>query len=809
MREIWARHWTRIRELAGSQPTRALLELWLAATTTAALALFVAKANNIASITRTPLGRQQLAADSSVLSSIGWFFSDIVAALIIGGLLALVFGLARSQRARRAAFGGLMIAEIAFAVGIVVCIEVYALFGVPPTWQLLDSLSDADNATDSVATLVDLRSALLGGGLIVLLAVGTPLLRRLIERRPRLGARLALALAASTALIGSAAALGSASRFELQKNPFLTFAKSALIGQSLAASADITGSFPMALAPISELDQQAPMHGYRSLQSWVRQRSEAPSVVVVILETMAVRHMGLMGADVDNTPTFERLASRGVLWSWHYAHAPSSMFAIYSVLCANHGEPHGPHISKTRPRIDCRSLSEVLSERGYRAGLFHSGRHSYSEKDRFFAGRGYEVFYDTQSMPNRDRYEESSWGIEERASIDALLAWVAEDRSAPFFATYIPVYPHHPYTVPHRKYRKFSGGGDVGRYRNSVYYVDQMIAELLEGLREQGALEDTFFVFVGDHGEGFGEHPGSRLHGSKIYDEAIRTFALFYAPGALSEPVVDQRPTGHVDIAPTLLDILGIGAQPSHVGTSALVEGRLPMVPIYTGYGHPLVGFVDGRYKFIHNRRSHRSELYDLRDDPGEKRSLDSEQVALVHAYRRRVEQFVALQQKWEDDLPSLQDRAIDDFPGRDEQWVVEPASCDFAEGVFAVVDGGLHMLRADEKTVVCRHALPATPGAVTGLTVRGIETYNGAFITAMVVWRKDEERRQVAYCTLNGNSDAVGERCDADLVPGTTELGGGGRLELELRYVTTEPEPDYERFAIHSAEIRYRIREE
>lgn len=796
----------RLRARLAREPTRRLLIGWAAATATAVCAFAVAKAASVASVAGSELGRRQLA-DDSAWAALGWLWSDVVAGAVVGGIIALLFGWPAGRRGRALATAGLVAAELVLAAAVLVGVELYALFGTVPTWQLLGALSDADNAADSVAELVSLGRVLLFAVLALVLALGTPLLRRLFERRPPLAARTGLAVVALAAVAGLFAAIAGPSRFDLHANPVLSFARTAVVGQTLEEVRASDVDFAEVLAPVADgaAVGESPDAAYAALSSWAGARK--PNVVVVILETMAVRHMGLFGGPVANTPTFERLAGEGVLWTRHYAHAPSSMFSIYSILCSNHGEPHGPQITATRPRIDCRSLSELFGERGYRAGLFHSGRHSYSSKDLFFGGRGYEVVYDTQSMPGRERYRETSWGIEEAASIDALLSWVAKEPAAPFFVTYIPVYPHHPYPVPHARFDKFRGRGDVGRYRNAVYYIDQMVARLIEGLEEAGAAEDTLFLFVGDHGEGFGEHPGSTLHGSKLYDEAVHTFALWYAPGALSEPAVDARPMGHVDLAPTLLSLLGLEVPREHAGVSALAEGLRRMVPLYTGYGHPLVGFVDGRYKFIHDRRSGRSELYDLVADPRERQDVSGAHRGRVDTYERRAALFVAAQAAWQEALADLPtDPAMTE--GTEAVWTADPSGCQFPAKYFEVAGERLHMRRAGEETVTCRHALPAAPGAVTGLEVRGAESYSGSFITAMLVWRRGEERRQVAYCTMNGSITEPADSCEARLAVGMTGIDGGGELSLELRYVTRERPPALERFRVDQVRVTYRVRE-
>ncbi len=803
-----SRAWQWLHALFTREPWRGMALTGLAAAAAGCLAMIAAKVACILSVASTGLGRTQLREDAGVLAAPGWFAADLRAGLLWGLLLAPL-GALRGRKGRIGADAALVVLHLALAGALLLAVSVYQLFGVPPTWQLLGALSEPGNASDSVAALFTAGRALL---LVLLIACGigaTIGLRALFRRRPRVARRTAAGLAGAAVLLTVAGAIAGASRFELDRNPVTTFFWTGVFGQALdSGGGDATaGDLARVVEPVA--GEPAAAHdpaAYDALARWARERKR--NVVLVILETTAVKYFGFMGGPDPNTPTFQRLADRGVVWKRHYAHTPSSMFAIYSIVGSNHGTPQGTQISGTRPRIDCRSLPEVLSGSGWRAGLFHSGRFSYSSKDLFLAGRGYEVLYDTQGMPDREKYLETSWGIEEQASIDAMMSWVGKQPDKPFFVTYIPVYPHHPYPVPDKRYEKFKGKGVIGKYTSSVYYIDQMVDAMLAGFTRLGVADNTLFVFVGDHGEGFGEHPGSQMHGSKLYDEAVHSFALWYAPGALDHGAEELRPTGHVDIAPTLLDLLGLPAQSQYVGTSALKHGPLPMVPLYTGYGHPLVGFVDGRWKIIHNRRTGKSELYDLLADPAEREPRQGDEPALVRAWRERAVKFVAAQKAWEASLPDLGGGVDPTLQGEEKTWTADPATCTFPASHFEVRDGQLHMKRPGEVTVRCEHDLPAGPAGIVGLTAAGSEKINAAFITVMVVWRGPAgQRRQVAYCTLNGSSKKPATACRAKLVGGATSMDGGGKLILELRYVTTDKQPTFDRFGVSSVEVRYKLR--
>lgn len=792
---------------------RAGLIVGLACGIATALALVAAKVICIGSVWSAPNGRAQIDAELSLGGALAWFLPDVLGGLAGGALLGCIFGLlAGPRRGKVNTLVRSLLAAIQLLLAFLstVAAWVYILFGAQPTWQWLKALGGGGgggDATDSVLNLLfSLNPMLTIVSQAVLMVGGTLLISRVLYwRRGRWVALGALALLLLLPLTGAALLRPPPSPLDLDRNGLVEFARTALGFTEDLGPVASKGTYGGALRSVNRRQRaSAPLGGYRKIQAAAGDRRL--NVLIGILETTAVKHMQVTGGKLPNTPTMAALARRGILWPWHYAHMPSSMPAIYSILSGNYPGPNARSVTDTRPRIDCRSLSEILHERGYRTSLWHSGRFSFYKKDRFLSSRGFEQLHDATTMPGRERYKEGSWGLEEAASIDAMLDWIGGKGRKPFFAVWVPVYPHHPYKVPDKKYKKFGGRGRLGNYRNAIYYVDTVINRLIQGLRSRGVERDTLLVLVGDHGEGFGEHAGSKMHGSKIYDEAVRTLVIWSAPGALERGYVDQRRFGHVAITPTILDLLRIPRQPQHAGISALAKQIRPMVPLSTSHVVPLFGFVDGRWKFIHDRKKKTSLLYDLSRDPDETRSLTKRRPGLVSSYIARIEPYVAAHNAWEQRLPNLApSRAapLRSDEGEAKRWVVDPKTCRYDQGYFEVVGARLRATHKGRNTITCTHRLPARRGVFERLTLRGTERIGGAWIEASVQQvLPDGRRRGIAYCLLNQGKQCIGEPAQ-----GRAEIMPGGHLELDIRYVMFYRVPkNVDRYHASLAEVRYRL---
>jgi len=174
---------------------------------------------------------------------------------------------------------------------------------------------------------------------------------------------------------------------------------------------------------------------------------------------------------------------------------------------------------------------------------------------------------------------------------------------------------------PREKMAPFDFGDTASdKYDTEVAFADREVGRLLDFLASSGATEDTIVVLMADHGESFGEH-GMDLHGNRPYDDQIHVPLVVWSPGI--EPARISTPVAILDIAPTVLDALGLPGLEAAEGVSLLTEP--PLRPIFSETPTNLqdVNFfayavTDDRWRFIYDVRGGTRELYDLVVDPQE-----------------------------------------------------------------------------------------------------------------------------------------------------------------------------------------------
>jgi arylsulfatase A-like enzyme len=167
-------------------------------------------------------------------------------------------------------------------------------------------------------------------------------------------------------------------------------------------------------------------------------------------------------------------------------------------------------------------------------------------------------------------------------------------------------------------------------------------------LDEQGVLDRTVIVIVGDHGESLGEH-GEASHGLFVYESVIRIPLIIRAPsaGMQGRQIVD--PVRIVDVTPTVLDLLGETPAPATDGQTLvpLMNGAVKELKLEayseSRYGFdrfgwsPVMALRQGRFKLI---RAPRPELYDLASDPRELLNLYGQRGGLAATLMERLQRI-------------------------------------------------------------------------------------------------------------------------------------------------------------------------
>jgi arylsulfatase A-like enzyme/Flp pilus assembly protein TadD len=349
----------------------------------------------------------------------------------------------------------------------------------------------------------------------------------------------------------------------------------------------------------------------------------------VTIDTLRADHLPAYGYTGVATPNLDALAAESFVFKDAVSHVPLTMPAHTSIMTGllppSHGVPeNGSYILDSKVT----TLAEILAAKGYATGGFVS---SFVLDARWQLNQGFGTYFDNFTVPD---FHEGNPGLIQRRGAETEAQaedWIGNNKGHPFFAWVHFYDPHQPYDPPEPFKRRYA----KNLYDGEIAYTDEVMGRLLARLRQWGVLDKTLIVVTSDHGEGLGDH-GEKTHGVFVYDTTLHIPLFVRLPRGKHADVTGV--VRHVDIAPTLLDWLGLAAPEPMQGRSLipLLEGKeqQPRVAysetqyssLHYGWS-PLFSVTTARYKYI---QAPRPELYDRTADPRETRNLAAERPELA-----------------------------------------------------------------------------------------------------------------------------------------------------------------------------------
>ena len=367
------------------------------------------------------------------------------------------------------------------------------------------------------------------------------------------------------------------------------------------------------------------------------QASPPPNVLIFLIDTLRQDHLGCYGYERDTSPHIDAFARDAVRFT---GLTPPSSWTRPSVATLLHGvQPngHGVHDGVDVVREGLPSLALHLAAAGYDTEAFVTNPNVMPEWNLC---ADFDRFHDVFS---------TQWLVSEHDALAIEEAGAAMDRlqGVPWFVYLHTMAPHGPYTPPSPFDARFTSAaagaapleilgktyagrqGVIDLYDGEIAYIDHLFGQLMDRLKADGRYDGTLIVLVSDHGEEFTEH-GGWDHGHSLYEELLRVPLLVKLPGNAHAGAVRDGILEMADIAPTLLDLLGLPAEPRFDGVSAR-----PMLE--SGAAHPDMAYASlslysasmraaksAHVKIIEDDAAEESHWFDLQADPKEQRPLDS-----------------------------------------------------------------------------------------------------------------------------------------------------------------------------------------
>jgi phosphoglycerol transferase MdoB-like AlkP superfamily enzyme len=267
----------------------------------------------------------------------------------------------------------------------------------------------------------------------------------------------------------------------------------------------------------------------------------------VTVESLSASFLTRFGETRGLTPFLDGLRAESLFFERFYATGTRTVRGLEAVTLSMPPTPGRSIVKRIGRESGHWSLGRVLREHGYAARFLYGGRGYFDNMNAFFRGNGYAIT-DQSSVPDTQIGFANAWGMSDEDLYRQVLA--EADRAAaagmPFFFHVMTTSNHRPYTFPEGRIDIPSGSGRKG----AVKYTDYALGQLFAAARERPWFDDTLFVILADHTHGAAGREALPLQRYHIP-------LWLYAPRHVVPGIVTQ-PASQVDLAPTLLGLLGI-----------------------------------------------------------------------------------------------------------------------------------------------------------------------------------------------------------------------------------------------------------
>lgn len=362
--------------------------------------------------------------------------------------------------------------------------------------------------------------------------------------------------------------------------------------------------------------------------------SKKLNVVIILLESIRASATTPYVPDLASTPFLDRIAKEGVKVEHAYVALPHTTKALVAVLSGYPPDIRRPLTETTDAGLPAEGIARLLGQVGYDSAYFHSAFGSFENNDVLIRQLGFQKYSASDAL-DKTRWESPNYlGVEDRAMLEPIFSWV-DSRSNPFLLTVLTLVSHHDYKIPTTfPARDWGGSERWNSYLNSVHYVDTFVGELFQGFEARGLLDNTLFIFLGDHGEGHGEHE-RKGHDQILFEEGIRIPMLLYNKTLFPAPMVIEDLRTNIDVLPTVVDLLDLKVKTgAFVGKSLLEPAPSRVIFSSCWIEDQCIGRLWGHEKLIHYYGRQKDEYYNLETDPDERQNrIDTLPTELQHQY--------------------------------------------------------------------------------------------------------------------------------------------------------------------------------
>ena len=427
-----------------------------------------------------------------------------------------------------------------------------------------------------------------------------------------------------------------------------------------------------------------------------------PNIVLLIGDDHGYPYFGFMGDENVSTPTMDALAEGGVTITNAHVPTPYCRPSLRAMVTGLHPVEYQLRLNEIveRRRHDDKGFEslDATQQFAWTVAEKAAGMRGFNTLPKLLREKGYVSWQGgkwwerTYENGHFDEGMTTGWSEEDiddddffhelmgadgndlvRKTMEPLFDFIDRNEEGPMFIWFGPSLPHTPFDAPYT-YRKYYEDQDISTsakmYYANISWWDDGVSQLMDYIEGKGILEDTLFIYLSDNG--WEQDPGveywepgvTYFNDSEfatggfrgkgaLHDLSLRTPLIFYWKDHLS-PAFDQTTlASSIDIAPTILDLVGIEVPEEMTGISlrpllegsAVFDGRSELIAYSdnrrneTPMGAPAEGYAvrTHRWHFYWYTDTGEMRLYDVSIDPRGDADLSTSHPDVVMQFKESI----------------------------------------------------------------------------------------------------------------------------------------------------------------------------
>jgi arylsulfatase A-like enzyme len=368
--------------------------------------------------------------------------------------------------------------------------------------------------------------------------------------------------------------------------------------------------------------------------------SEAkPHVFIVMLESFSSLFMeGHRENNKIVTPFIDSLIQHGLYVENFFSNAEETSKGQFAVFCGVIPS-FKTNVFPTYDSHNFRCLPEIMQELGYETVLMKAYHSMLFENTGPFMSKNgitHALGMDARFISEAERKEfKWGWGIQDNlfykkvfGFLDDLKDSLDQHGGKPLFVSTMSVTNHMMFNkTPESQKFIYPGSKDQEHrknYSNTLYLTDHYLREFFNQFNKRPWLKNSIIVITGDNGFPMGQHK-NYMNTKTFYNELFKTPLLILWPQKIEPKRITDRAHSHIDVAPTLIDLLNISSPHHFIGTSILDTVHHPVfVPLIQPWDGTFISSIRWPYKKTLRLSNQKQYLFNLKEDPNEAVNLIS-----------------------------------------------------------------------------------------------------------------------------------------------------------------------------------------